>query len=114
MRFLPHRICLGNPGTGLAQPKAQLPEQTLALPHPQINLVPLGNPSRQSFAVPQIPPQPHIPRHLAKRAVDSPSRNPAKPFCSKPRTQYSTDRGASPNNLATSGQVIPWATKSTP
>ncbi len=44
----------------------------------------------------------------------SPSRNPAKPFRSKPRTQYSTDRGASPRSLATSGQLMPWATKSTP
>ncbi len=44
----------------------------------------------------------------------APSRKPAKPFCSKRPTQYSTDRGASPSSLATCGQVIPWATSSTP
>jgi hypothetical protein len=70
MRLLPYRIRLRNPGTRFAQPKAKLPEQTLTLPYPQIYLVPLGNPSSQGFAVPQIPPQTHIPGHLAKRAVD--------------------------------------------
>src|SRR5258708_15269064 len=48
------------------------------------------------------------------RPARSPSCNPARPLASKSRTQYSTDRGASPNSLATSGQVIPWATRSTP
>ena len=32
-------------------PKAQLPEQALALPYPKVNLIPLRNPSRQSLAV---------------------------------------------------------------
>ena len=44
----------------------------------------------------------------------APWRKPARPFCSKRPTQYSTDRGASPSSLATCGQVIPWATSSTP
>src|SRR6516165_6442180 len=48
------------------------------------------------------------------RPPRSPSCNPAKPFSSNRRTQYSTLRGASPNNLATSGQVIPCATNNTP
>ena len=44
----------------------------------------------------------------------SPSCKPANPASSKRRTQYSTERGASPSKAATSGQVKPCATKSTP
>src|ERR1035437_6376271 len=51
-------------------PKAQLPEQALPLPHPQVNLIPLGNPVRQGLAVPQSSAQPHIARHTAKGAID--------------------------------------------
>ena len=72
MRLLPFRIGLGNLGARLAQPKAQLPEQALALPHPQVNLIPLGNPGRQGLAVPQSSAQPHIARHTAKGAIDLP------------------------------------------
>ena len=52
MRLLSFRICLGNLGTRLAEPKPQLPEQALALPYPQINLIPLRDPCRQGLAVP--------------------------------------------------------------
>src|SRR5439155_17246744 len=44
----------------------------------------------------------------------SPSRKAARPRSSNPRIQYSTVLGASPNNDATSGQVLPWATSSRP
>jgi len=44
----------------------------------------------------------------------SPSSSPANPISSKACTQYSTVRGASPNTLATSGQVMPCATSNTP
>jgi len=44
----------------------------------------------------------------------SPSRKAARPRSSNPRIQYSTVLGASPNNAATSGQVLPWATSSRP
>src|SRR5664280_1845242 len=129
MRLLPFRIGLGNLGARLAQPKAQLPEQALALPHPQVNLIPLGNPGRQGLAVPQSSAQPHIARHTSKGAIDLPellliqASGPAGSFpflqsCHalglKTPYPYSTDRGASPNSLATSGHVIPWATRSTP
>ena len=70
MRLLPCWIRLGNPGTRLAQPKAQLPEQALTLPHSQVNLVSLRNPSRQSLAVPQISAQSQIAGHTAKGAID--------------------------------------------
>ncbi len=45
-------IGLGNTGARLAQPKAQLPEQTLALTHSQVNLMLLRNPGDESFAIP--------------------------------------------------------------
>jgi len=44
----------------------------------------------------------------------APSCNPAKPFVSNRRTQYSTVRGASPNKSATRQQFIPSATSNTP
>ena len=52
MRLLPLRIGLGNTGARLAQPKAQLPEQTLALTYSQVNLILSRNPGRESFAIP--------------------------------------------------------------
>jgi len=70
MRLLPFRVGLGNLGTRLASPKAQLPEQALALPYPQVILVPLRNPSRQGVAIPQISAQSQIAGHSAKGATD--------------------------------------------
>jgi hypothetical protein len=52
MGFLPRRVGLGNAGTRLAQPKAQLPEQTLALPDPEVNPILFGNPRCQRLAIP--------------------------------------------------------------
>ena len=52
MRLLPFRIGLGNAGARLAQPKAQLPEQTLALTHSQVNPILCRNPGRQGLSVP--------------------------------------------------------------
>jgi hypothetical protein len=72
MRFLPFRIGLGNAGARLAQPKAQLPEQTLALTHSQVNPILFRNPGRQGFAVPQSPAQSHLAGRLAKSGIDSP------------------------------------------
>ena len=54
MRLLPCRVGLRNAGTRLAQPKAQLPEQTLALAHPQLHPIALGDPGRQGLAIPQV------------------------------------------------------------
>lgn len=70
MRLLPFGVGVGNAGTGLAQPKAQLPEQALALPNAQLDPVLLGNPGRQRLAVPQIPAQSQVPGHLAKSRID--------------------------------------------
>ena len=52
MRLLPFGIGLGNAGAWLAQPKAQLLEQTLALTHSQVDLIRLGNPGGQGLAIP--------------------------------------------------------------
>lgn len=43
----------------------------------------------------------------------SKSTSPESPSSSNRWTQYSTVRGASPSNLPTCGQLIPWATRST-
>ena len=72
MRLLPGGVCWGDAGPWLAQPKPQLPEQTLALPRPKANPILPGDPGCQCFAIPQIPPQPHISRHPAKSNIDAP------------------------------------------
>jgi hypothetical protein len=86
MHLLPFRIGLGNLGAWLAQPKAQLPKQALALPYPQVNLVPLRNPSRKGLAVPQISTQSHLAGHTTQGAIDLSellliqASGPARPF----------------------------------
>ena len=70
MRLLPFRIGEGDLGPRLAQPKAQLPEQALALTHAQRDAVLLSDPDRQRFAIPQIAAQPGLPRRLAKSRAD--------------------------------------------
>ena len=72
MRLLPCGVCLRDAGPWLGQPKAQLPEQTLALPYAKVNLIFSGDPGRQCLAIPQIPAQSHISRHLAQSNVDAP------------------------------------------
>jgi hypothetical protein len=129
MRLLPFRIGLGNLGARLAQPKAQLPEQGWHCLTPKSISYRSAIQAARVLPSHKVPPSP-ISRGIRRRALlisrscfsskrlgrpaRSPSCNPAKPLASKPRTQYSTDRGASPNSLATSGHVIPWATRSTP
>ena len=70
MRLLPFRIGEGDLGPRLAKPKAQLPEQALALTHAQRDAVLLSDPDRQRFAIPQIAAQPGLPRRLAKSRAD--------------------------------------------
>jgi len=72
MRLLPGGVCWGDAGPWLAQPKPQLPEQTLALPRPKANPILPGDPGCQCFAIPQIPAQSHISGQLAKRTVNIP------------------------------------------
>ena len=47
-------VCMGNGWTRLAKPKSQLPKQSLALPHSQLDSVPLLNESRQRLSIPKI------------------------------------------------------------
>jgi hypothetical protein len=72
MGLLPCGVGLRDAGPWLAQPKAQLPEQTLALAYSQANPILPGNPGRQCLAIPQIPAQSHFSRHLAENHVDVP------------------------------------------
>jgi len=70
MRLLPLRIGVGNQRTGLAQSKAPLPEQALALADPQMHLEPLLDPGAQGLAVPQRTAQSEVPGGLAQGSVD--------------------------------------------
>ena len=70
MRLLPFRIGLGHLGPRSAQPETQLAEQTLTLPHPQLDPIFLLDPRRQRLAVPQIPAQTQLTRHPVQRRVD--------------------------------------------
>ena len=72
MRLLPFQVRMGNQGAGLAQAKAPLPEQTLALTHPQMDLEALGDPGAQRFSVPQRTRQAQVARHLAQGSVHLP------------------------------------------
>jgi len=129
MRLLPFQIRMGNQRAGLTQPKAPLPEQTLALTHPQVDLKMLLDPGAQCLPVPQRAGQAQVARSLAQDSVHLPQLclaqtsgtpralplvSPARPWASKRRTQFSTVRGASPSKRLTSGQVAPCATNNTP
>ena len=72
MLLLPFGICLRDRGPRLAQPKSQLAKQTLALSHPQVDLVLPLNPRRQRLSIPQVPTQANLPRHTPQSGVDSP------------------------------------------
>jgi hypothetical protein len=69
MRLLPFWIGMGNHGARLAQPKAPLPEQALALTHPQAHLEALLDPGTQRFPIPQRAAQAEVTRSLAQRLV---------------------------------------------
>jgi len=69
MRLLPLQIRMGNQRAGLAQPKAPLPEQTLALTHLQVDLEALLDPGAQRFPIPQRAGQAQVARSLAQGPV---------------------------------------------
>jgi hypothetical protein len=54
MLLLPCRICSGQDRPGLAEAELELPEQTLALPHAQLDSIGFVDPCRQRLAVPEI------------------------------------------------------------
>jgi hypothetical protein len=68
--FLSIWIGLRNGRTRFAEPEAQLPEKSLALPHPQINRVLSRNPGSQCLAVPKIDTKPNIAGRLPENGVD--------------------------------------------
>ena len=69
MRLLFFQIRMGNQGPRFAQAKAPLPEQTLALAHPQADLEAPLDPGAQRFPVPQRAGQAQGARGLAQRLV---------------------------------------------
>ena len=122
MRLLPFQVGMGNQRAGLTQSKAPLPEQTLALTHPQVDLEALLDPGAQRFPIPQRTGQAQVARSLTQNSIHFqqlglaqtpgaprawPLVNPARPWASRRRTQFSTVRGASPSKRLTSGQVAP-------
>ena len=70
MRLLAFGVCLCDRGSRLAQTKSQLPEQSLALPHTQLDPVLALDPCRQRLSIPQIPAQASLARHAAQNGVD--------------------------------------------
>ena len=129
MRLLPFRIGVGEQRPRFAQPEALLPKQPLALTHAQAHLKAPLDPSTESFPIPQRAAQADVARgaaqhlvHLVQSRVIQTAGAPGtfsfhqsgQASFFKALTQYSTDRGASPNSRPASGQVRPWATSSTP
>ena len=71
MRLLFFWVCLSDHRPRFAHPESQLPEQSLALPYPQIDAVLPFDPTRQHLAVPQIPTEACLTGHLTQDRVDS-------------------------------------------
>ena len=71
MCFLHGGIGLGQRGSRLAQPEAELTEHTLALANPNGNAIPLRNPGTEGFSVPEIPAQTNLPRRVSQDSIHS-------------------------------------------
>ena len=86
MRLLQRRIRLRDQWSWLAQPKTKLAEQALTLAHTQPEAVPLVNPRRQGFAVPEIDLHAGITGNRTKHSIDlidlrcTQSPRPARPL----------------------------------
>jgi hypothetical protein len=72
MRLLPLQIGVGNQGARFAQSEPPLPEQTLALAYPQMDLEALLDPGAQRFSIPQRAGQTPIARRLPQGSVHLP------------------------------------------
>jgi len=95
MRHLPLRIGVGNQRAGLAQPKAPLPEQSLALPHPQLNMEALLDPGAQRLPIPQRARQTQLARGLAQGPINFTQLR----FTQTPRTPATLALGQPPKSL---------------
>src|SRR5579872_5837874 len=82
MRLLPLPIGVGNQRARFAQPEAPLPEQTLTLVHPQMDLEALLDPGTQRLSIPQRAGQAPVARRLTQGLVHLPQLRLAQP----PRT----------------------------
>lgn len=86
MHPLALRIRLGDQRPRFAQPEAHLPEQILALAHPQCNSEAAFDPRAERLAVPKIAAQTALLRTAAQRDIDllelpfTQSTGPARPL----------------------------------
>ncbi len=69
MCFLHCGIGLGQRGSWLAQPEAELTEHTLAPANTDGNAIPLLNPGTECFSVPQVPAQTNLPRRVTQDSI---------------------------------------------
>jgi len=69
MCFLHNGIGMGQRGAWFTQPKAELPEHTLALPNTDSNAVPLLNPGTECFSTPEVPTQTNLPGRVAQNLI---------------------------------------------
>src|SRR5579872_1087483 len=79
MRLLPLQIGVCNQRARFAQPEPPLPEQTLTLAHPQLDLEALLDPGTQGLSVPQRAGQAQVARGLAQGSVHLPQLRLAQP-----------------------------------
>jgi hypothetical protein len=61
---------MGDNRSGFAAPKAHRPKQSLALAHPQLDAVSLGEVVGEQFAVPEVVPVPKLPGRSPKILLD--------------------------------------------
>ena len=69
MCFLQCGIGLGQRGSWLAQPEAELTEHPLALANTDGNAIPLLNPGTECFSVPEVPAQTNLPRRVTQDSI---------------------------------------------
>ncbi len=72
MLLLPCRIGAGQNRPGLAQPELQLPEQSLALAHAQLDVIGFLNPGRERLAIPKVDPHPRVAGLLPQHPINLP------------------------------------------
>ena len=70
MPLLPPRIRARQHRPGFAKPEIQVPEQTLALSHAQLNPITFVDPGRQRLAIPQVHAHAGVARLGSQHAVD--------------------------------------------
>jgi hypothetical protein len=70
MTFLPCRVGARQYWAGLPQAEVELSEQTLALPHTELDSIRFLDPRRQCLAIPQIHPHSGVARFGSQHPID--------------------------------------------